>query len=282
MKLGFGLTAPILGLVCAANGAAALDITECGQVIPSRETGVLQADLDCPPTPAFCIHDPSIPCTSNADCPRFSCVSAAVIVGRRATLELNGHSLRGGGLATVGCARNCTVVGPGAIENGIGEGFPIAIYAVTRAWISDLVIEGGFAGIFGDATRVGRRIDVNDVAINDTFAYGIFGFHKVVAKNVTANGSGNFGIAGGRLIGDNITTNGNSRGIGVGRARITNLTALNNLHTGVGAVRLVLKDATATGNGTYDVVSQRRPRVTNVTCGKSSGNSGPWGFCQND
>src|SRR4029077_4030306 len=73
--------------------AAAVDVTACGQVVPARKTGVLQADL------AGCFW--------------------GVVLKPGAKLELNGHSVSGRpDFSDLGaCETNCTVSGPGDLSD---------------------------------------------------------------------------------------------------------------------------------------------------------------------
>ena len=59
----------LAGVLLVAGTARALDITSCGVLMPPGEIGDLQADLSCPATSGFCVRDPSVSCTSSAECP---------------------------------------------------------------------------------------------------------------------------------------------------------------------------------------------------------------------
>lgn len=282
MKHLLGALVLIVGHLCVPTGALALDVTLCGQVIPPRETGVLQADLDCPGTPHYCLDYPATACTTDSDCGNSGwCVAPAVQVEKRATLDLNGHTLKGGAGATVLCTSYCTVVGPGAIDNDVATP-QIGIYLRTRGKISDVVIDGGYAGIMASQGKPRRRIHVTNVTVNDAAFYGIFSYHKVVATNVTVNGSGGPGISISDIIGDNVTANGNSTGIWATRVRLSNVTAMNNANYGVGGGRLRVTGGTVTDNGMGDVYAWKTPRLTGVTCGTSTSGDSSWGVCQND
>src|SRR5215472_11906574 len=82
-----GLVAALFVLV-GVGRAAATDITACGQTIVRKDTGVLTVDLSC---------------SSSAE---------GVFLDDKATLQLNGHTITGGG---VECIASCTVTGPGTI-----------------------------------------------------------------------------------------------------------------------------------------------------------------------
>src|SRR5262249_52188397 len=117
----------VSGVVWLASGPAAraTDITACDTTVAAGDTGVLQADLDCPNSLAF-----------------------AVRLLRGSTLQLNGHSITGGTdtFATVlGVARaddeepdeggpgRFTIVGPGEIA---GSGPDPKSFVSTRACVT--------------------------------------------------------------------------------------------------------------------------------------------------
>ena len=78
-------------LLLTGGPAAAVDVTACGQQVPSRDEGSLVADLDCSG-------------------------GVAILLGERATLLMNGHAVVG----QVGCAGSCTIIGPGDVSGAAG------------------------------------------------------------------------------------------------------------------------------------------------------------------
>src|SRR5262249_27495459 len=116
--------------------ACAVDITTCGQTVAANDTGTLQADI--------------------SGCPY------GVIVGDRATLQMNGHSISGTGVNGVSCTGGtCTVVGPGEIfggNEGIGtsaaspSGRPLRKMTVKSVSVHDMQDAGIVAGLGGNLT----------------------------------------------------------------------------------------------------------------------------------
>src|SRR5512139_2845126 len=92
----------VFWIVVRASAAQALDITQCGQRVPDGGSAVLQTDLTCPPA-GFCQLNTggpigTAPCVSELDCPSPSemhCRHFAILLGRHATLALNGHTIAG-------------------------------------------------------------------------------------------------------------------------------------------------------------------------------------------
>lgn len=288
MRYQVGLLIVVLGLANAPIISSAIDINTCGQVVPTGDTGVVVADLDCPALPSVCADDPATACTSSDDCGGARCFGAAVALQKRAALDLNGHTLKGGGDVTVLCARDCVVTGAGTIENESLANSPMGIYVVRKATVSDVVLDGGFAGIYADSRR--SRLSATNIVASNSYFYGILWYGRMFATNVTANGSGGLGIFGPiKLIGDQITANDNEgTGIIVKNSRITNLTATNNGSVGISAERLRVESGTATGNGQYDLITTKRPRIAGVACDKSgralpnTGVVSSWGVCASD
>lgn len=273
--------------VCApflfVGAAWGLDITQCGQRVPAGETGVLQADLDCPPVLQFCRNDPAVTCSTDVDCPISQtnpgiCIGAAVILEPAARLQLNAHDMKGGASATVYCLANCGVTGPGQLEQ---PGSAVIVHGKRNLVISDVETVGGFAGIF-----VEGRLRATNVTATNPESYGLYAF-RVRAENVTVQGSGLWGILAWKSVaGRDITVNNSAyHGVGAARVRVTNLTATGNGAAGVASFSAGLKDSTLTGNGEADILTKYRPRLTNTTCGQSSQTGAPasnWSVCQND
>jgi hypothetical protein len=285
------LAGAILGVLCAPVPVLAVDIFRCGQVVSRGENAILRVDLDCGTLPGSCLANDSIPCTGTIDpgCPPALpgpeesrwCMHGMIVLPPGAGLYLNGHSLVGDPVdvpyAPVFCNRgHCTVQGPGEIRGSTRCG--IELYRATLT-VSYVDLHDNACGI--SASDKGR----------------------IRASSVTASHNAGVGLQAASVSGQNVTASDNGGdGIAARNVRITGLLALNNGAglpaggAGVSARSIRLTDATVTGNDGYgeglDVVSQRFPRLENVTCGRSARlvpqPSGPplpgaaWGVCASD
>ena len=193
----------------------AVDITECGQVVPSRDVGNLVGDLDCTDPNGF--FDPPL---------------SAIELGRGATLNLNGFSLSGPttteGLERRGvlCRSRCRVNGPGTIT-----GFD---------W-----------GIHGDRKK--SRVTVTDVTINGANVAGAQAFPLVV-RRCTITGSGRSGVEGGTAkvrVSDSEISGNVFNGIWARRIILKNVIVTENGEHGVLSDdgRVLAKDSVIIGNG---------------------------------
>lgn len=205
----------VILLICHPPIVAAVDITACGQTIPAGETGVLASDLDCSGAGAY-----------------------AVLLLRRATLDLNDHTLIGGPVSpTVKGAANAdgsgtssfTVRGPGVIAGTAVDAFPFAsgnacvVLEGGRALITSaagvIEIHGCERGILG----VGRgpnpsgRVEMDHVDIHDNFLEGT-ALRKLEAAHVSAHhharSTGLFAL---RLVLDDVTAHDNNAGLAAER-----------------------------------------------------------------
>jgi hypothetical protein len=290
----------------------ATDITTCGTTVAAGDTGVLQADLDCPTEPWF-----------------------GVRLLSRSTLRLNGHSIKVGAgtfAGVLGVARvddeepdeggpgRFTLEGPGEIS---GPG-PDPMFLDTteacvtlqdgRATITSptgvIDIHGCNFGIVGyilEYNNSRAKASVDHVIVHDNSLEGIT-VRKLVASSVTSYGNGGAGVHGiATLIandvvaydnhsqgvfatrsvrGDNVTVTGNGSGVeSFRRVKLSHLTATGNTYSyGVRAPRVTLLDSVVTGNALYDVAATSLPRLSNTTCDTSlnTATSTPWGVCAND
>ena len=267
-------------LFLLASSAHALDITTCGQTVPSFDVGVLQTDLVCPNpnTGEGCLAggmgDP-----------------AAVDLQADATLQLNGHTITGGCFGvraiTDSPKRRLTIQGPGHITGAF-----YGVFFVGKLTVDDLTLDGNGAGIVSaDAPDVRSRLIVTNVVANGSNgvydASGIVAY-RIDATSVTANGNASAGIfATGRLKASAVTTNDNGNGIySFGKVVVDGLTATNNTSYGVAARRLRLLNATVTGSQSgIDLWTRSRPSTVNVTCDHSGSQTNPpipWGVCAGD
>jgi hypothetical protein len=286
------MRAPILiaiGLLLSgATGASALDVTACGQTVPAGETGVLQGDLDCATSSGSCFLFPTDPqpepnaaCSSDDECGggvhsgTGFCARAGVLLERRATLQMNGHTLSGAG---VRCDGPCSVSGPGEIvaSNGFGiEGTRnVRVRGVT-------VRDASYAGIWS----LRGNVDADGVVVRNVPSMGIHAPRgKVRVKNSNVQ-SGNVAVAARRGIeGSALVASDSHFGVVAERIKLTGLEAKNNVRQGLSGKNVVLQDSVVTGNDAgfdgYDIwLLGLHPhlRAANVTCGRSNA-----GICAND
>jgi hypothetical protein len=277
----------LTALTCTwlAGSAAALDITTCGQEVPEREVGVLQVDLDCAGTPGRC-EVTGDPCLTSAECAPWAC-EPNLRVGRRATLDLNGHTLINTAIqcpdSTTRTSR-CVIHGPGTV---VGDGAIRCISAgpygnTGHLIVTDVDIQGCRFGIRVEPYN--SSLKATNVTANDNVRDGIVA-GKLRATDVTTNRNGDYGIFAGRVRARRVTANDNGEsGIypisdSVGRARISNLTATGNGEAGVLAYKVVLRDSVVTGNqyagADVDIAiivsgDYRTPRLVRTTCDHSA------------
>jgi hypothetical protein len=276
LRLSLPLAVALLPLAGGAH--AALTLTTCGTVVPPGETAALVSDLSCNMT------------------------GPSVTLQKSATLDLAGFTLTLSGTdAGIVCADGkCTVrstVAGGRIVAGGPEptGFGAVIAHITsgrgKIVVSDLDIEvsppgSAESGVYAignvsiKAANVNvsnalvaafsaPRIDVNDALLTDNWV-GLYGF---------------------RLSGERVTTTGGGYGAAGVRARLSEFTAHGAQHNGVQVDRtVVLRSSDVTGNNVgglgADIVSGRRPRLVDTTCGTSQVFGEPpgtsWVVCQGD
>ena len=239
---GIVLLVPVL-----AYGA---DVTGCGQVVPPRETGVLQVDLT-------------------------GCASSAigVFLSDRSELDLNGHAIASGAIGVHCAEKHCTVHGPGEIRNagihGIMASFKNARVVVEDADIHDNG-SGGIVATFGKPRIDVERVNVryNEVGIETIFRGRIFG-EDVDASYNRSNGI----VAGGRFRFRRLTLL--DSGVSAPDPEDDGLICF------YGGGTLI--DSTVTGSVGDDLATFRRPRLVDSTCGTSRAPAGgTWGVCTND
>lgn len=200
----------VVALLGGAVGAGATDVTTCGQAVAARDTGVLVADLTCPSS------------------------AIGVFVQDRATLDLGGHTLTGGG---VECVSSCT------IRNGtVTQVHPqVAVFAGTgpigRAKFTgeNLTLQGSTAGIVSQT----RKVLLTNVNASNNLGDGIQmrAAKTVRGQNVTANANVGHGVWLGSEVGS-------------ASLKITALTAIGNGQAGLinNGKTTVLVGSTLTGN----------------------------------
>jgi len=277
--------AVLLLLVTSVPDVLALDITQCGQRVPDYGHGVLQADLSCPPA-GYCVSSFGVeignqPCVEGSQCgSQMACRHFAVLLGRRARLALNGHSITGtsptagpnpGILCEDAAALGgCVVTGPGTIA-GFYEGVSIA---AGKSKLGQLTITGntyGFLSAFGG--RNGRS-SLTEVAVSSN-RYGVIA-DSLFAKSVDASNNAEIDVWSGAIKAFDLTANDGGE-VGVftnGPARFVRLTATGNGGPGLAAASDVLVAAsTLTGNdgagAGYDILAAGA-RLQATTCGRSA------------
>ena len=261
---------PALGLCLALVAPArALDITACDQRVPDHEHAVLQLDLNCS-GPGTCLEDPSMHCDFSSQCPSLVCERGAVNLGKRASLDLNGHSIATTRVGVFCVGRPpCYVTGPGRLVGGddgiLGRGSLV---------VTDVDIEDSVRGLasfspngLARATRVtirrcqvaidAQRIRATDVSVQD----GTPPSNSPPCSGFCA-GAPSFGVV---------------RGSGV--------TIIDGPVYGIASARIILEGSTITGNSPRDLISLKRPILIDSICGRSevvdSGGTS-WGVCTND
>ena len=165
--------------------AFGVDIISCGQDIPRGAVADLRADLGCGP------------------------IGPGVLLGHRATLNLNGFSIAGsgaGGNGGVSCSgRRCTINGPGEIRGfavGIsGIGLRITNLAVRSNTEAGVSILGGVLGVsnvvandngIGIFVPGGRRLHGSGLEASDNAIAGIWASGarvKLSRLSATRNGT---------------------------------------------------------------------------------------------
>lgn len=251
---GFACVAALI-VLSAGIAQADVPITSCGQSLEEGEVGVLQADIVC-------------------DVP----TQTGVVIGKAATLRLNGHSISGGQYG-LGCSRRCTIEGPGEVM-----GF-------SQAGVSS-----------SNDRRI--RVVIRDVEIHDNLYYGILlpWDARLVMTNVTVRDNNRGGVAlgppnsYGRVKSENVViSSNNGPAVQAKRIRLLDSTIEGNDGSGIYSINggATLVDSTLTGNGVdfdpgYDLKTYKLPRLRNTTCGLSGRLlagavlDGTWGVCTND
>jgi hypothetical protein len=295
----------------------ALDVTTCGQVVPTGATGVLQNDLACTTSALGCYEcakGTCFPtgvtgCAVDADCasPNGQCAALpAVAIDTSATLDMNGHAIVAPDSSAVMCRSNgpCTVTSTSGRGDISGSGVGIVMRS-GKLTVSHVDVHDNGSGIYSPLISV--RMRLTDVTANGNGGIGIRA-SNLQADGVTANGNGQLGIeANGKIRGTNVTTNDNAwAGTLAGKgAKLAGFTATGNgigtdrggagLIVGGGAAKLT--GGTITGNlfddgsgpAPLDVLTVRKPKLAGTTCGHSArydrktGDLGPtWGVCAGD
>jgi hypothetical protein len=248
----------------AAGPAAAVDVTQCGQIVVG--TGELTGDLDCSAT-------------------------ADTAVYLQGTLLMNGFTITGNAVDdAVKCESGpCKIAGPGTITGGFD-----GVRSTGGAKLTDLTIDANA----GDGVRTDKSAKLDNCTVSNNAGDGIRSkaSAKLTATMVTGNGSDGVRTDKSAKLQDS-QADGNA-GAGVdsdAAAKLQNGSASGNGHDGVKAIKVILKGTQALGNGTSgdcgvldecaDVAAERRPKVGDpAQCGISRDieNGGSWGVCSGD
>jgi hypothetical protein len=317
-RLALALSAFLLG---TGTAHAQVPISTCGAVVPAKQVGVLQNDLDCGDLGGFCPDCTKQGCTvgaaceTAADCPTMICNPIpAVRLEQGARLDMNGHRISAPGRSAVQCgafleARRCGVfssVGRGVINDcttGILAGRAVVDVTdvevngcVVGAWSSQkLRLKNVSADGNNNSGFLAKDIDATNVSASNSlgfgFAAGIERFRR------PGHSSGPFG----RIRGTDITATGNGQAgvFSTDTFKIVNLTATGNgfalggPQSGgiVGTKGGVLKNSTVTGNvngpahDPLDVFTAKPPHLIDTICGTSGrypDKAVSWGVCSDD
>ena len=271
MRTSLLLAVGMLALIRAAAATPTVDVTACGQTVPDATIGLLTVDLDCGGS------------------------SAGVILGRRSTLQMNGHVIANTTIGVQCGATRCTVVGPGEIYDatqvavgtpGVASKFKIVVSSLdvhdcaagivdgqaSRITATDVtVVRMSGYGLYAESYPFGRAgMRLLRVTSSDNGQVGIQATGGIRATEVTAERNGNAGIAGLTVVGRNVVAKDNGGG-------------------GIESKGARLADSTITGNdgagAGFDLLTFIRPRLTNTTCGLSGSSVPPmthWGVCSSD
>jgi hypothetical protein len=281
----YRVASSFLLLALSVASAAAVDVTVCGQIVPAGQTGVLVADLDCSAMPAG---------------------ANAIVLERKASLDLQGHTLIGPAWdnGAQGAAVRCLFGEPRCVETPTGlrckgpngacrvfsstttpgtiTGPGAAIGSQAHLAIENLILTAAAVGAF---TEFDGKLVARDVSVTGAGGYGLSSGKGITLTNVTSSGNriGVFGYTGKSLVrGTNVIANGNTLGgiVSNGSVKLRGVTATGNGSGdpipggGVSAPRVTLIDATVTGNiqggEPMDIAATRRPQLRNVVCGHSA------------
>ncbi len=225
----------IAGLLVIGSAARAVDITECGQVIPQGQVGNLVADLDCTDTSKY--------------------ESSAITLRPRATLNLNSFSLIGPNtpefVPGVDCHPSpCEVNGPGTIE-----GFRPALRGEPKTVrITDVNIIAGA----GESLHTNRLILTRCTVSGGT---GIITHRKIRITDSVISDSLSEGISDGTVLL-------RRRAL---RVLLRNTTVTANDGDGISAMKVIARDSVIVDNGGFDISVSKRASLRSTTFGTCSG-----------
>jgi hypothetical protein len=224
----------VLVLLAGTRVATAVDVTECGQVIPSGQVAELKSDLGCAVGPTFPLSARGVRLQSGS------------------TLQMNGFRISGDGTgAGVEClAGRCTIEGPGEIRGffaGVNCGG-------CRVVARDVVVRENEEGIY---VPLSGSLVADGVVANDNVGSGIWA-QTIRGTDIEASRNGRNGVSANARL----------------RIRRLEATANGQSGFRAGSTRSRLVDSTVTdndvsGNG-FDVVATGTVRLVRTMCGKSA------------
>ena len=228
----------VIGLALATfvlvTPVSAVNVASCGMTLGAGQTGRLTTDLDC---------------RARSTWP-FSALGVRLAPG--ATLEMNGHAIRGDGTGVgIECHGGrgrgaCRVHGPGEVSGfwaGMNGG---GCHIVVRG----VVVRANTYGVMGP---LACRVDATNVNVVDNLADGVRVW-RLRADHLAAMGNGGSGVVAGRLAARALLAAHND---GHGVAQLTTRGRLG---------RIV--DSTVIENGAADIAATR-VRLRRVRCGRS-------------
>jgi hypothetical protein len=174
--------------------AAQVEVTSCGQVVTGK--AFLSADLDCTGYTDEVVVPEFVGKGTPATVP-----GAAVIVSRKGTLDLGGHTIVGG-IFGVYCAKSCTISGGGGTITGatvhgvvanknltisdttVSDNEQTALYAQGVLKVSGCLVSGSEYG-----TWFPRKAKLVDTTVTGNEEYGVAA-DAITLIDATVTGSG--------------------------------------------------------------------------------------------
>lgn len=275
-----------IGLLSLSTTASAVDIDRCGMRLLPRETGTLTADLACPNFPGTCSNARDTACSSDLDCTApGTCLTESPQLGKRAVLNLNGHTLTHSGPGDgVFVTESGTVNGPGTIT--APNGTALRIMGHGKLTVSNLEIRDSSTGI---STPLGARVSATNLSLHDVAGQCLVGAKVVKGTGVSLV---RCGLDDGGLA-PSAARSVARAALSASRVKISDLTATDNGGIAVGATVLKIRGGALAGNDGdfegYDMLTYRRPRLDGTSCSKSGQLDplsftvvAPWGVCAAD
>jgi hypothetical protein len=241
-------------IILFAGAAGAVDITTCGDTVPSGDTGVLLNDLLCPTT------------------------GPAVIVEHRGTLKLVGHTIEGGSVGVDCIGARCAVDDANSARGLILGAAPLGdtqagVRFLGRARLDNVEIRNAGVGVQGP----NGKLDIVNSIVEVCESHCIE-VKRIVAEDLAIDGAGGDGI--------NVKTfktdmeNGGvsvgfSGGNGITAARSfygLNIESTDNVGDGISAHKVKGEDISTYSNGGAGTRSARPPRILRLS---SELNQGP-------
>lgn len=272
--------------------------------IPASQKGVLQNDIACG---FYCSGDPSIACEYNDEedvCFGHGfCVPEQIVLGRGATLYLDGHEITPAyqaagvhcGIAAIDKGR-CTVTGPGTIAGGKGwavaapsgmdiivknitvGGFDASFYTTGRLKAEGLVVpndrENAIQALKG-ATIRSSQLDGAAGLLSD-------GDVRLIDVQIGPSHGGDI-VAGRRFLGRNLIIHGD-RGINARDIAIKQAISVPGTHDQHGSYASATRRLRLIDSEVVNIESGKKPVLVRSECAKSTvyGTSETWGVCTED